>query len=283
MRLVRDGAGMLSRGLAAGALLLCGEAAWGGAVRASLVSDRAVVTAGEVFTLAVVFEIEPGWNTYWRNPGDSGAPPRIELTLPAGWEWGGMGAVEWPHPKRKVLPGGIVDYVYEGRVALMAPVLVGDGESGEASREIVAAVEWLECDDDRCVPGSAELRLEMRTGGESVVGEGAGLIGAQRLKTARAWGSGEVSASWEGEWLVIRVGGSEVREMRYFPYSEGDGSLMPSEEGERDWRSAGNSLRVRFEGAGIAAGGEALGNLVVDRASGEREVWEVRARAGEGE
>lgn len=261
--------------------MMLGGSALGGAVRASLVADRAAVVPGEVFTVAVVLEIEPGWHTYWRNPGDSGAAPQISLTLPDGWEWWGMSSVEWPHPKRYESPGNIVDYVYEGRVALMAPVRVGERAAPGVAGEISAEVEWLECDADKCVPGSASLRLMVEVGSEGREGDGAGIIEAQRLKTPRTLESGEFTAGWEEEWLVLRVAGAEVREIRYFPYSEGgEGFLMPMEEGERDWRAKGGEIRVRYEPGEVRVGGKALGNLVVDRASGEREVWEVRARTG---
>ena len=268
--------------IAAAGVMALGGAATGGAVRASLVSDRAVVTAGETFTLGVVFEMDEGWHTYWRNPGDSGAPPRVSLTLPEGWEWGGMGSVEWPVPQRHELPGRIVDYVYEGRVALLMPVRVGDGAKGGEVGEIRAEVEWLECDADRCVPGSARPVLRVEVGETSREGDGAGLIGAQRLKTPRAWESGEVVAAWDGATLALRVDESAGKAARveFFPYSAGDGSLMPTDDGERDWRGEGGEIRVGFDRGEVENGGFVLGNLLVERASGEREVWEVRVRAG---
>jgi thiol:disulfide interchange protein DsbD len=46
--------------------------------------------AGE---LALRFRMEEGWHIYWRNPGDSGLPPDIKLTLPAGVT---AGEPRWP-------------------------------------------------------------------------------------------------------------------------------------------------------------------------------------------
>ncbi|MGD9691978.1 MAG: protein-disulfide reductase DsbD domain-containing protein [Phycisphaerales bacterium] len=267
--------------LVAGAVALSG-AACGGAVRASLVADRSVVTAGETFTVGVVFEIDDGWHTYWRNPGDSGAPPRFTLTLPEGWEWDGMGSVEWPCPERHELPGAIVDYVYHGRVALLARVRVSESARVGMAGEIRAEVEWLECDADRCVPGDAAPALRVMVGETSEEGEGSGFLEAQRLKTARAWEHGEVRAEWEGETLTLRVGesGGGVERMEFFPYVEGETGLMPADDGKREWVSKGGVVRVGFDRDDVRNGGEVRGNLVVERASGEREVWEVRARAG---
>src|SRR5260370_39446012 len=28
----------------------------------------------------IAFQLEPGWKTYWRDPGDSGVPPRLDLS-----------------------------------------------------------------------------------------------------------------------------------------------------------------------------------------------------------
>ena len=53
-------------------------------VTARLVADRTPIAPGETVDLALIFEIQPGWHTYWRNPGDSGDPPRLAWTLPAG-------------------------------------------------------------------------------------------------------------------------------------------------------------------------------------------------------
>ena len=36
------------------------------------------VVPGEAFDVGVLFEMEPGWHVYWRDPGDAGDPPRIE-------------------------------------------------------------------------------------------------------------------------------------------------------------------------------------------------------------
>ncbi len=37
------------------------------------------------------------WHVYWRNPGDSGLPPEVAWTLPAGFS---AGPLQWPAPSR---------------------------------------------------------------------------------------------------------------------------------------------------------------------------------------
>jgi thiol:disulfide interchange protein DsbD len=64
---------------------------------ATLVSDTDTVAPGKPFRVALRLQLAPGWHTYWRNPGDAGAPPELTLDLPPGSQAGG---IEWPTPRR---------------------------------------------------------------------------------------------------------------------------------------------------------------------------------------
>ena len=46
-------------------------------VQAELVSAVRDVQAGTPFWVAIRQRIDPGWHTYWRNPGDTGEPTRL--------------------------------------------------------------------------------------------------------------------------------------------------------------------------------------------------------------
>ena len=46
------------------------------------------VAPGGTITVALEEKIAPGWHTYWKNPGDAGAPTEIDWTLPPGWKAG---------------------------------------------------------------------------------------------------------------------------------------------------------------------------------------------------
>ena len=79
-------------------------------VHARLVAEDKAIAPGGTITIALEEKIAPGWHTYWKNPGDAGAPTDIQWNLPAGWK---AGAIQWPRPKR--LPvGPLMDYGYEG-------------------------------------------------------------------------------------------------------------------------------------------------------------------------
>src|SRR4051794_41836769 len=51
--------------------------------------------SGGVLLGGIAFKLEPGWHTYWRNPGDSGVPPRFDFTKSENIE---AGAGFWAGP-----------------------------------------------------------------------------------------------------------------------------------------------------------------------------------------
>ncbi len=57
----------------------------------TLISDTDAPVPGQPFRLGLRFRLSPGWHIYWRNPGDSGLPPEISFTLPAGAPGRGAG------------------------------------------------------------------------------------------------------------------------------------------------------------------------------------------------
>jgi thiol:disulfide interchange protein DsbD len=137
-------------------------------VTATLLTDAAAVRPGVPFTVAVRLTMEPSWHTYWKNPGDSGAPTSILWSLPPGWT---AGPIQWPVPAR-IVADPLVSYGYERDVLLLTEITPG---SAAAAGPITARVRWLEC-ADVCIPGEATLTLALPgspstvPGGEAAAG-----------------------------------------------------------------------------------------------------------------
>ena len=132
-------------------------------IRVELVAQDATLTPGRDTQLGLRFELEKGWHIYWSNPGDSGEPPRVRWTLPAGAETPlKIDELRWPVPHR-IVAGPLVNYGYEGEVLLPAPVHVAGsaGGPGKDALPIAAAVSWLVCSEDACIPGKAQLTLTL--------------------------------------------------------------------------------------------------------------------------
>lgn len=124
-------------------------------VQARLVAERDEIAPGGTVQVALEQKIRPGWHTYWRNPGDAGAPTQIQWSLPPGWQ---AGAIEWPYPKE--LPvGPLMDFGYEGKIWLLTRLRAPpDVKPGAAV--VHAAVSWLAC-QQVCIPEDAQLTLPL--------------------------------------------------------------------------------------------------------------------------
>ena len=126
-----------------------------GAVEAELIADQAAVVPGRAFRLGLRLKHDPHWHTYWRNPGDSGLPTRLSLTLPPGWT---AGEVQWPAPQR-IRVGPLANFGYDGELVLPIAIQPPARISG-TEVHLEAGASWLVC-RDICVPGEAALAVRL--------------------------------------------------------------------------------------------------------------------------
>ena len=127
-------------------------------VRAELVAHAPEgVTPGKPLWLGLKIEHQRDWHTYWKNPGDSGLPTKLNFTLPNGML---AGPVQWPTPSR--LPTGpLMNYGYADTLLLPVAVTVPAGFVAE-SLDVRLQAEWLVC-KDVCIPESGEFSLRLPT------------------------------------------------------------------------------------------------------------------------
>lgn len=227
------------------------------AVNVRLIAEGTALVPGRASTIGVSFDIAPGWNLYWRNPGDSGLPISIKIEAPEGVT---VGEAQWPTPERHVLPGDLLDYVYMRRVTLLFPITVGPSLSRSAeSVTIKASVKWLVC-KEACVPGSREVEMTMPIATGSSPSADAELIAAARARlprTAAEQSSPIVGVVWRGRTLRLSCTGAE--ELVFFPY---EGDAQP-DEALKNGRSTRESLTLSY--AKADPGAPVLGVLQVMR------------------
>jgi len=96
------------------------------------------------------------WHVYWKNPGDSGLPVRVEWTLPEGFQ---AGELQWPYPQRIKMAEMMV-YAYEGEVFLLTEMQPPANLSREDTPLLEARIKWLSCEVS-CIPGEVVLGLRM--------------------------------------------------------------------------------------------------------------------------
>ena len=133
-----------------------GDAVRNGHVSLRLAPQTTAAAPGSTLYVGLEEVIEPGWHTYWRNPGDSGEPTAIAWTLPAGWS---AGPIVWPAPERAAT-GPLVNYVYASRVVLPTPIQVPASARSGTRMPVHAAVTYLVC-KDVCVPEQATLDVSV--------------------------------------------------------------------------------------------------------------------------
>jgi thiol:disulfide interchange protein len=124
-------------------------------LQSRLVSEATAAVPGTRLTLGLLLEHDPHWHTYWRNPGDSGLPTVIELSLPDGVV---AEPIAWPHPQRFEL-ASIVNYGF-GERRLLPLTIVIPADYAAPSLPLRAAANWLICEIE-CIPGEAEYAFDL--------------------------------------------------------------------------------------------------------------------------
>jgi len=123
-------------------------------VTGSLVSETRNAVPGQPLHLALRQKIQPGWHTYWSNPGESGLPTTLDWSLPGELI---AGPISWPVPERFTY-GPVVGYGYSHDVLL--PITIDVPASLRPGSNVVlsAHASWLAC-SEICIPEDAELSI----------------------------------------------------------------------------------------------------------------------------
>ena len=121
-----------------------------------LVSSVEAIVPGQPFDLALRFRITEGWHIYWQNSGDSGQPPRVTWTLPAGFS---AGDLQFPIPKRHLDPGNIKTNVLRYEPVLLVR-MVPPQTVFENSVTLVGNVNYLVC-EKLCLQEKASVTVEL--------------------------------------------------------------------------------------------------------------------------
>jgi DsbC/DsbD-like thiol-disulfide interchange protein len=156
---------LLSAGL--GVLLMaCSAAAEPKPYRVSLIGDK---FDGKYWHTGVLIELDPGWKTYWRMPGEAGVSPEFTWTPAPPAEV----SVSYPAPARYADASGET-VGYEGEVLFPVTVKAGAADDVELGLDLFFAV----C-KDICIPAKAQASITLGR-------EARDPPGAARVETARA-------------------------------------------------------------------------------------------------
>ncbi len=123
-------------------------------VEAELVAEKTAFVPGETSTVALRVKHDPGWHTYWKNPGLAGVPVSIEWDLPEGFT---ASPIQWPPPQR-VLMASITTYGYEGEVFLLTDITVPASAKPDTVAKLTAKISWMMC-SKTCIPSNPVVSL----------------------------------------------------------------------------------------------------------------------------
>src|SRR6187200_1188980 len=108
--------------------------------------------SGAVLMGGVAFQLQPGWKTYWRTPGDSGVPPRFDFSKSDNVE---AVTVLWPAPQKFDDGAGGVSLGYKQQVVLPLRIVAKNADKPVMLR---ADINYAVC-DKLCIPVEAKAEL----------------------------------------------------------------------------------------------------------------------------
>src|SRR5436189_1527090 len=110
--------------------------------------------SGAVLLGGIAFQLESGWKTYWRTPGDSGVPPRFDFSKSENIE---AVTVLWPAPTKFDDGAGGYSLGYHNQVVLPLRIVAKNADRPVTLR---ADINYAVC-EKLCIPveASAELAI----------------------------------------------------------------------------------------------------------------------------
>src|SRR6266850_2373678 len=108
--------------------------------------------SGGVLLGGVAIQLEPGWKTYWRTPGDSGVPPRFDFSKSDNVE---AVTVLWPAPMKFDDGAGGHSLGYKQQVVLPLRIVA---KSNDKPVTLRAEIQYAVC-EKLCIPVEASSEL----------------------------------------------------------------------------------------------------------------------------
>src|SRR3954465_3890763 len=108
--------------------------------------------SGGVLLGGIAFQLQPGWKTYWRTPGDSGVPPRFDFSKSENVE---AVTVLWPAPMKFDDGAGGHSLGYKQQVVLPLRIVA---KSTDKPVTLRAAINYAVC-EKLCIPVEASSEL----------------------------------------------------------------------------------------------------------------------------
>jgi thiol:disulfide interchange protein/DsbC/DsbD-like thiol-disulfide interchange protein len=244
-------------------------------VEAELVPAATALQPGTPLTVALRLKMDPGWHTYWQNPGDSGLPSTLAWKLPPGLS---TGPIQWPPPR--ALPiGPLVNYGYEGEVLLLADIAVTPTFASAGPATLSARADWLVC-KEVCIPEGADLALSLPVASQAAPdprwGDAIARTRAALPQPLEGW---QVVATGHGQRIELaltpKAPEDDPGDLHLFPFTEGKIEAAGLQTLVRDGATLKLTLPVASERVGDFA--RLAGVLTASRGFGSRRAVSIDA------
>jgi DsbC/DsbD-like thiol-disulfide interchange protein len=108
--------------------------------------------SGAVLLGGIAIELQAGWHTYWRTPGDSGVPPRFDFSKSENVE---AVTVMWPAPTKFDDGAGGTSLGYTRQIVLPLRIVAKNADKPPILR---AEINYAVC-EKLCIPVEASVEL----------------------------------------------------------------------------------------------------------------------------
>ena len=108
--------------------------------------------SGAVLLGGIAFQLQPGWKTYWRTPGDSGVPPRFDFSKSENIE---AVTILWPAPTKFDDGAGGHSLGYKNQIVLPLRIVAKNADRPVTLR---AGINYAVC-EKLCIPVEAIAEL----------------------------------------------------------------------------------------------------------------------------
>jgi thiol:disulfide interchange protein DsbD len=223
---------------------------------AVLRAETRSIQSAEPFKVGLHLTLEPGWHSYWKNPGDSGEAASITWRLPAGFS---AGEIQWPAPQVISFPP-LVSYGYFDEVLLLVSITPPPGLVEGDTVRLAGRADWLVCIED-CFPAEAELELELpvRSTPPELEPFAENLFTSARAALPAFDTNWKSFARFEEPWYGLEInppdefGRRLESDLEHLHFFAADGNVIDHAAEQRpDWD--GESLVIRLARSGFSVG-----------------------------
>ena len=132
-------------------------------IKIQLLHEEESIQAGHPFWVALHLDLEKGWHSYWKNPGDAGMPTMVDWNLPEGFK---ASPINWPVPHR-FSQDSLVGFGYEDEALLLVEITPPQTLALDQPIKLSADIRWLVCSDSTCLPGETHVESTFAVTGEA--------------------------------------------------------------------------------------------------------------------